>query len=126
MANGFYAQEVAISGYAVFFEVFRGFFFRVDGSPAEPFTMSAARSPSTSGENLPYEMDSYACRLTARIPAMNPLDLIGLPDEAGRLDYTVREHEKLKRKFAALIDLLREKKVLSPDETARSKADEYV
>jgi len=54
------------------------------------------------------------------------LDSIGLPDEAGRLAYTVREHEKLKRKFAALIDLLREKKVLSPDETARFKADDYV
>ena len=62
----------------------------------------------------------------ARIPAMNPLDLIGLPGEPARLDYTIREHEKLKRKFAALIDLLREKKVLSPDETARFKADEYV
>lgn len=57
---------------------------------------------------------------------MNPLDLLSLPGEPARLDYAIKEHEKLKRKFAALIDLLREKKVLSPDETARFKVDEYV
>ena len=59
--------------------------------------------------------------------AMYPFDaMLNLPGEPARLDYLVKEHEKLHRKFSALIDLLREKKVLSPDEVARFKAEEYV
>jgi hypothetical protein len=58
--------------------------------------------------------------------AMNPFDILALPGEPARLDYLVKEHEKLRGKFSALIDLLREKQVLSPDEVARFKAEEYV
>ena len=57
---------------------------------------------------------------------MNPFDILAVPGEPARLDYVIREHEKLLRKFSALIDLLREKQVLSPDEVARFKAEEYV
>ena len=57
---------------------------------------------------------------------MNPLDMFALPGEPARLDYSIREHEQLKRKFDKLVDLLREKQVLSPDEVARFKRDEYV
>ena len=57
---------------------------------------------------------------------MNPLDIFALPGEPSRLDHAIREHEKLHKKFDALINLLREKKVLTPDEVARFKLDEYV
>jgi len=58
---------------------------------------------------------------------MNPLAMVALPgDTAGRLDHLVNEHEQLRRKFSALIDLLREKQVLSQDELARFKTKEYV
>ena len=58
--------------------------------------------------------------------AMDPLDIFALPGETARLDHMVKAHERLRRKFSALIDLLRSKQVLSPDEVARFKAEEYV
>jgi len=58
---------------------------------------------------------------------MNPLDMVALPaDSARRLEDLVKEHGQLRRKFSALSDLLREKQVLSQDELARFKGEEYV
>jgi len=58
---------------------------------------------------------------------MNPLDMVALPGETkARLDDLVKEHEELRRKFSALLDLLREKEVLGQDELARFKARKYV
>jgi hypothetical protein len=59
--------------------------------------------------------------------AMDLRDLIAVPGEtASRLADLVKEHEQLRRKFSALLDLLREKQVLDQDELARFKAKEYV
>jgi len=55
---------------------------------------------------------------------MSLLDAFLTPvTEAPRLDYVIREHEKLERKFNALVELLFEKKVLTRDEVAQLRAD---
>jgi hypothetical protein len=57
---------------------------------------------------------------------MNLLDdaFGGMPGEPARLDYIIREHEKLERRFAALAELLLANKVLSRDEFELLKADQ--
>ena len=40
----------------------------------------------------------------------------GIPGESDRLDHIIKEHEKLERRFAALVQLLADKQVLSPDD----------
>ena len=56
---------------------------------------------------------------------MNVFELAEIvPGEPERLDYIIREHEKLERRFAALADLLVEKQILSRDEVDRLKSEE--
>ena len=56
---------------------------------------------------------------------MSLLDAFRTPvTEGPRLDHVIREHEKLGRRFNALVELLVEKKVLTRDEVARLRADQ--
>ena len=50
---------------------------------------------------------------------MELFDVVGMPGEPQRLDYIIKEHEKLQRRFTALVDLLFEKKLISHDEAVR-------
>ena len=52
-------------------------------------------------------------------------DLVRSPlIELPRLDAVIEEHEKLKRRFAALLNVLVEKKLITHDEAVRLRTEE--
>jgi len=53
---------------------------------------------------------------------MNPLDILTMGDST-RIDYIIREHEKLSRQVRALSQVLKEKGLLTQDEFARVMAE---
>ena len=58
---------------------------------------------------------------------MKLTDLLNNPlTEVPRLDYAIREHDKLERRFSALIDLLVEKKLITHDEAVRLRIQDPV
>lgn len=50
---------------------------------------------------------------------LNDLLSIGSMGESGRLDYVVREQDKLQARFAALLGVLAANGALTPDDVAR-------
>ena len=55
---------------------------------------------------------------------MNLWDALTTTPEMERLDYVIREYEKLDRRFAALITLLLEKGLITHDEAVRLRTED--
>jgi len=56
----------------------------------------------------------------AKLQAMKLTDILNTPlTEVPRLDSAIREHEKLERRFEALIDLMVERQLITRDEAMR-------